>query len=469
VARYLGQLMVLVSALTLVPLAVSIANAETGMAVRLAVACLVLAAFGLLVRPADGEFRLQANEALAITALSYLCTALVMAFPLAAHGLAPIDAFFESVSAITTTGLSTLGGIEAAPRSFAFLRAWMQWYGGLGIVVLSVALLVGDDAIARRLVDEDVAENLVTTTRGYARRMLVVYVVLTLAGVAAVALAGVPLFDAVCHVLSAISTGGFSTYDRSLAGMGGWGRAAVTGVCLLGAISLPLYVNLYRRHWKRVLDNHEVRALAAAIVVVAAAILAFESAGRHPHATTLGDALLLAVSAQTTSGFATVPPADFTAATKWVVILSMAVGGCVGSTAGGMKLLRALLAFRLIGGALRRTSLARGAVDDLWLSGHRIEKGDIVRTFMVVTLFGAGVVLSWLPFLAAGHDPLNALFEVVSATGTVGLSTGVTSVALAPGLKAVLCADMLLGRVEFLAVLVLLYPRTWIGKKRATS
>lgn len=469
VAGYLGQLMLLVSALTLLPLAVALVDAEWRMAIGLAAASLLLGVFGLVAKPVDAAVRIQANEALAVTALSYLLTAGVMALPMAAQGLAPIDALFESVSAITTTGLSTITASEGMPRSLLFLRAWMQWYGGLGIVILSVALLAGDDAIARRLIDEDLADNLATTTRLYARKMLAVYLVLTVTGIAVVTLTGLPLFEAICHVLAAVSTGGFSTYDQSLAGMAnGWQRAAVMALCLVGALSLPLYLNLYRRDWRHLRENHEIRALVAAVLLLGVAILVFEGDWRQPTPDSVGDAFLLAVSAQTTAGFSTAPPAQLSAATKWAVILAMAVGGCVGSTAGGIKLLRLLLAFRLIAGALRRTSLASGAVDEPRLGGRLISKDEVVRTFLVVTLFGLGVLFSWLPFLAAGHDPLNALFDVVSATGTVGLSTGVATAALAPGLKAVLCVDMLLGRVEFLALLILLYPRTWVGKRRSS-
>jgi trk system potassium uptake protein TrkH len=467
VAKYVGQLMLVVAALTVIPLAVAILDAELDMAWRLAGTALALGALGGAVARLGGQPRIQANEALAIAALSYLATAVAMIVPFRVHGLSTIDALFESVSAITTTGLSTLTDVESMPRSFLFLRAWMQWYGGLGIVVLSVALLVGDDAVARRLVDTDLTENLVTTTRLHARRMIAVYAALTLVGLACIALSGMPLFDAACHVLAAISTGGFSTHDRSLAGFaGGWQRAAVMGVCVLGAVSLPLYVQLYRRNWRSLAQNEEIRALVAMIVVATALIYVLEGAFRPDDPDAFANAAVLAVSAQSTAGFSTVSPASLGPAAKFIVILAMAVGGCIGSTAGGVKLLRMLLAFRLVGGALRRTSLATGAVDEPQLSGRRIGADEMLRACMVIAVFFAGILLSWLPFLAAGRDPLDALFEVVSATGTVGLSAGVTSADLEPGLKGVLCADMLFGRVEFLALLVLLYPRTWFGKRR---
>jgi len=144
------------------------------------------------------------------------------------------------------------------------------------------------------------------------------------------------------------------------------------------------------------------------------------------------------------------------------LILSMLVGGSIGSTAGGVKLMRLLIALRLLQFFIQRTALPAHAVLERELSGDKLESDEIERALMLILIFVGTVLCSWLPFLLAGYDPLDALFEVVSACSTTGLSTGITSAGLESGLKAVLIVDMLLGRVEFLAFLVFLYPRTWI-------
>jgi trk system potassium uptake protein TrkH len=117
---------------------------------------------------------------------------------------------------------------------------------------------------------------------------------------------------------------------------------------------------------------------------------------------------------------------------------------------------------------VRRSALPPHAVSELRFAGRNVGGEELARALLLILLFLAAACLSWLPFVAMGYAPLDALFEVVSALGTVGLSSGVTSAALEPELKWVLMADMLLGRVEFVALLVLFYPRTWIGK-RATG
>jgi trk system potassium uptake protein TrkH len=183
----------------------------------------------------------------------------------------------------------------------------------------------------------------------------------------------------------------------------------------------------------------------------------------------LGDAVVAGFSAQTTTGFHTVPSGDLAAGPKLILILSMLVGGSAGSTAGGIKVIRILLFFRILHLTLVRTALPRHAVVEEGEAGGASDPGEIRGALLIVVLFAMAVAVSWLAFLAFGHPPLDSLFEVASALGTVGLSTGVTGPSLEWGLKLVLCADMLLGRLEFVALLVLLYPHTWIGKRRSTA
>jgi trk system potassium uptake protein TrkH len=171
------------------------------------------------------------------------------------------------------------------------------------------------------------------------------------------------------------------------------------------------------------------------------------------------------VSAQTTAGFSASPPAALGNATLLVLIFAMMVGGCVGSTAGGVKLLRMLILLRVVRVAIRRAGATSHAVIEPMLEGKRIEDADLVRALLLMALYCAVVLLSWFAFLAHGHAPMASLFEVVSATATVGLSMGLSGPQLEPLLKIVLELDMLLGRLEIVALLVMLYPGTWFGTR----
>lgn len=205
----------------------------------------------------------------------------------------------------------------------------------------------------------------------------------------------------------------------------------------------------------------EVRALWLGCLITFAALVAcFAFAGP----VRLADAAFLAISAQTTTGFANTPVSELPAAAQLVLIVSMGIGGDMGSTAGGIKILRWLVLIRLLRLLFARTAVPRHAVIEPYVAGRRLNDVELEAAIGIVTAYALAALLSWLPFLLYGVDPLAALFEVVSALSTCGLSAGVASPELHPLLKIVLCADMLMGRVEVMAFLILVYPRTWWGR-----
>lgn len=137
----------------------------------------------------------------------------------------------------------------------------------------------------------------------------------------------------------------------------------------------------------------------------------------------------------------------------------------MGSTSGGIKLLRFLIVLYMIRLMIQRACASPHAVIEPWLGERRLEPDDVIRALLLIMLFAAIVFLSWMCFLVVGYDAMDSLFEVVSAVGTVGLSSGITSSDLPTWLKGVLCVDMLAGRLEIIALLVTLYPKTWVGRK----
>ena len=470
VLKYLGQLALALAALTLVPLLVALGYQDHAFAGRLLAVVVAAGAAGAMFSRLPAPARMQVNEALVITALAFVGSALLMTWPLMAAGIGFSAALFEAVSAVTTTGLSTLATVEDMPPTFLFTRAWMQWYGGLGIVVLSVALLLGHSLASHRLVDPELhTENIATTTRHYARRMLLVYVVLTLAGMFLLWLAQVDGFSAMTHVLAAVSTGGFSSFDGSLAALPPMAQVVISLLCIAGAVALPLYYALFNRGLGEMARDVELRALlvlAAAVGVAMTWVLVLDG---MPWGEAMRHGFLLGISAQTTAGFSSLDTGSVSAGGQLLLILAMLGGGSLGSTAGGIKLLRLLILGRLVQLTLWRSRIAEHAVVQPWLGARRLEDDDIERALLLILLFLLVIAFSWLPFVLLGYDPLDALFEVVSATGTVGLSSGISASGLPPVLQAVLCFAMLAGRVEIVALLVLLFPGTWFGKRTEMS
>jgi trk system potassium uptake protein TrkH len=469
VATYLGVLFLPLAALTVVPAVVALLAGRFDVAWRYgAVIGLLLAAGGLCTRLRRPS-RIQANEALVVTASIFAVSSLVMSFPLAAYGMHPIDAVFEAVSGVTTTGLSTLGAIEDRPAPLLFARAWLQWVGGLGVVVLALAMLIRPGTAAKRLgFDRREMDDLAGGTRAHAKRVLVAYGLLTVVGIGLVWFAGATWFDAVVHVLAGISTGGFSTHDGSLAGIPSpWARGAIVLVCFAGALSFTWYYSgLYRKPSVVFRDVRIRTLLALCLLFVALIQLTLVGAAGLPPLEALGHAALMGLSAQTTAGFASLPVAELPDVAKLLLICSMITGGAVGSTAGGIKILRVLAVVLLLGSLLREVSTPRSSRLRGSLGNLRFRPDELRNAVAVVIAYGSVVLLSWFVFLSYGHDPLDSLFEIVSATATAGLSAGIVGPGLEPMLKAVLCIDMLMGRVEVIAVLILFFPPTWIGKRR---
>jgi trk system potassium uptake protein TrkH len=472
IMKYGGQLALMLAVLTLVPLGVAVVAGHWSLAVRYAVVCASLFVAGGLFARVQAPARIQVNEALAVTALAFIVSPLLMSWPMMEGGAPFIDALFEAVSGVTTTGLSTLSSIEHRSATFLFSRAWMQWYGGLGIIVLSVGLLMGHQAAARRLVKPvESGETLVATARTHAQHSLMVYVTLTLLGLALVWPLTGNGFHALLLVLSAVSTGGFSPSDASLAGLTSHSAAiAVIGISFLSAVSLPLYWRASQAGWRDVLPtlytDVELRALLLTCLVTGG-LLTWLSWLEHGNLRWY-QGFMMGISAQTTTGFSTITVSEMDPASKLVMIVSMIIGGSVGSSAGGFKLLRALILLRLLQLMLRSAAMPPHAVAAPYLGGQRLDQDDVTRVLQLILLFIILVVLSWLAFLIMGYEPLNALFEVVSASATTGLSSGITRPELEPFLKGILCFDMLAGRVEIIALLAVLYPRNWIAQKGET-
>jgi len=468
VAKYLGQLLIAVGIITTVPFGVALLYAEYGSGLRHLAVVLLLLAVGTALARLPTPKQIQNNEALVVVALTFVLVPLVMAYPLAGQGIAFFDALFEAVSAITTTGLSTIGSVAGKEESFLFSRAWMQWYGGLGIVVLSVALLMGPGAATRRLARVGGEwKDPVTGTRIHAQRALSVYLVLTLTGVMLLRLTGLEWNDSLLHTLAGVSTGGFSNFDASMGAFSnGSSRAVLMLLAWAGAISLVLYHPAHYRGWRETSGHLELLGLLAAslasIGVLACCMLLV---GGSPWESVLHNAPLVAISAQTGAGFSSLPVAQLDPASKLSLIVSMFIGGGVGSTAGGIKIIRLLILLRLLQLLIRRAGMPPHAVAEPRLGGRTLEGREIEHALLVILLFVMVTLLSWLAFLAYGRPALDSLFEVVSALGTVGLSTGIAAPELPPLLKGVLCLDMLLGRLEVVALLLVLYPRTWIGRK----
>ena len=468
VLKYFGQLCVVLALLTLVPLVVSLVLGSYQIALRYSIVVVGVLVTGFSLRRLPTPKRIQTNEAMVITVLIFLFAAMVMTWPIMGSGLSFRDALFETISGITTTGLSVTASVADKPAIFLFSRAWMQWVGGLGIVILFVATMIRPGLAAKRIGDlEDYEDDLVGSTRTHARRMLITYSILTGVGIIVLGLLGAGWFNGVLYTFAAVSTGGFSPHDSSLAGLNGLPlQAMVILLSVAGAVPLVLYFRSFKESGRVLIRDRQLQGLLIAGLVTSLVMAWFLFAqDGFSWVQALRHGVLNGFSAQSTTGFSTLDISQIGAGAKLTLILSMLLGGGAGSTAGGIKILRLLVLVQILYVFLQRPGMPRQAIAEASLGRHRLETDEIQTALSIVFLFLMAVAVSWLVFVGMGHNPLDSLFEVVSAIGTVGLSTGISAPSLHAVLKGVLCADMLLGRLEIIAWLVLFYPRTWIGRR----
>lgn len=463
-ARFGGQLLLVGAVMNGAPLLVALFFGEWYSVLVQGLIVLAFCGLGIVLHRCGIDDELQRNEALVLVALAFIITPALSSLAFVASGMPVADALFEAVSGISTTGLSMIADPGVYPASFLFTRAWLQWYGGLGVIVLGIALLGGQDTATRRLYAPLDDRLLLNSSRRFARSMLRAYVLLSLGAWAVLSLAGTDPFDALLHTLSAISTGGFSPYADSLQHIPGWGgRYLVIALGMIGALPLALVIE---RGFRQAGGDGEIRALLA-LCLAWALLLAWrmhQSLGSD-WAEALLQGGLLSISAQSTTGFSVLAPLQLDDTSKLLLCLSMLSGGCLGSTAGGIKLLRILILLRVLQVHFLRSAMPRHAVVPHRLGGALLSGDEIQHTLILLLLFVLALLGSWLAFVACGYPAVDSLFEVSSALATTGLSVGISSAALPTGLKLLLCFDMLLGRVEVFALLVLLYPRTWILRR----
>jgi trk system potassium uptake protein TrkH len=467
VLKYFGQLCVILALLTVLPFIVSIASGDYSAGLRYLIVTIVVFALGVFLRRLPTPKTLQTNEAMIITAITLLFAALIMIWPLMSGGLNYLDALFESVSGVTTTGLTVTASVANKPISFLFSRAWMQWYGGLGFAVFSLAMVVQPVFAAKRIgIVEDFREDVLPGAGIYARRILVVYMVLTGLGIVLLGLVGSGWLNAVLYSLAAVSTGGFSPSNSSIGNFTVPIQIVVILISVTGAIPLILYYRTFRKGWRTFVDDLQLRSLILTGLIVAlilAFFLYFQSGFSWKEAWLNG--ALNAFSAQTTTGFSSTNIYQISNGAKLLLIFSMLLGGSSGSSAGGIKIIRLIVLIRLVYLMVARTSMPRQAVAEVSVGGRKLELDEVQNTVAIILAFLVLIAFSWLPFVIMGYNPLNSLFEVTSAATTTGLSAGITSPGLHPVLKGVLCVDMLVGRLEIFAWLVLVYPGSWIGRR----
>lgn len=467
VLNYLGQLMILLGGGMLVPAVVSLLTAEWLMLLAHLGLGLVVAGIGWLLHRWTVESAIRPVEAMVVGGMIYVVASLALAPIFHLGGLSWSDAVFEGMSSCTTTGLSMIDDTSAVPRTVLFSRSLMQWYGGLGFVILTLAVLVPPGSSASRLLSTQIEKGeVVPSAVAAARSLSHLYVAYTLTTIILLMMTGVGIFDSFCHGLTTVSTGGFATRSDSVAGFWGLSLGVLMPFMLIGASPLTLY-----RRWRMeglagvIHDTQVPPLLGLTLSWIAVLTVLFATIDATPGRGPL-DAAFLGVSLQTGTGFTTVDPATLSPVGRLVMLVPMNIGGALGSTAGAVKIYRVLVLLALVRMTIFRMVLPPAVVKPFVVGGRSLSRDEveIVAAFVISYLILLG--LSSAFFVAAGFDPLDALFECSSALGASGFTVGLTSRALPTWGKLLLLLNMWAGRVEIIPAALVLYPRIWMGRRR---
>ena len=476
VQRVLGLLLALFSATMLPPLLVSLWY-DDGAWIAFAQAFLIVLVSGAIcwwpVRNNQGELRLR--DGFLIVALFWVVLGSFGATPLLLAdrpAMSFTDAVFESMSGLTTTGATVLAGLDELPRSILYYRQQLQWFGGLGIIVLAVAVLpmlgVGGMQLYRAETPGPVKDSKLTPRiTQTAKALWYVYLAITIACAASYWVAGMSLFDAICHSYSTVAIGGFSTHDSSMAY---FQSTAIEMIAIVFMFIAGINFSLHFLAWRsRALKNYaldpEFKAYVAGLFTLAVLVVLYLWATGYY--TTLGEAftkgLFQVVSVGTTTGFTTDSFSAWPGALPVLLVFSSFVGGCAGSTAGGMKVIRWLLLYKQgVREVVRLVHPSAAIPVKVGTKAVSYQIVDAVWGFFAVYVVVFGFIMVIL--LGLGLDQVTAFSAVAATLNNLGpglgdVATGFSTVGDAA--KWFTIVAMLMGRLEIFTLLVLLTPTFW--------
>lgn len=475
VFRLLGKLLMVTSALMVLPLIVSIIYKEEcytsfllSMGISLAIG------FPLTVFCKTEDRVIYAKEGFVIVALSWLSMSAIGALPFFLSGEIPnyVDAFFETVSGFTTTGASILTDIEAMSHGILFWRSFTHWVGGMGVLVFVMAIIPASTDrsihILRAEVPGPIVGKLVPKMRDTAIILYLIYIVLTVIEIVMLLIGGMPLFDSLIHAFGTAGTGGFGIKSDSIASYSPYLQWVITVFMMIFGVNFNLYYLLLIKKTKSVFRSEELWTYIG-IGIVSTAVIAFNIRDMY---STLGETIRFSsfqvATIITTTGFATTDFNLWPELSKTILLLLMFIGSCAGSTAGGLKISRVILLFKMIKREIKSLIHPR-AVSVVRFEGKKIDDPVLkslaayfaiyiacfVAVFILVSFDGFDIVTNF----SASAACFNNIGPGLNAVGPAANYAGYSVFS-----KIVLSFAMLLGRLEIYPILFVMSRSAWSKK-----
>ena len=470
--RYvLGSVLKIEALLLMLPFLVGLIYREDQAVYYVAVAGLC-GLFGLLMtykRPSSNVFYLK--EGCLTTALAWILMSIFGAIPFFATGEIPsyVDALFETISGFTTTGASILEDVEALSHCSLFWRSFTHWIGGMGVLVFLLAIVPmsggGSMNLMRAESPGPSVGKLVPKIKTTARILYVIYFAMTVAEIVILLISGMPLFDAMTHSFGTAGTGGFGIYSTSIAGYSALQQWVITIFMILFGVNFNFYYYLLFKQARKGFSMEEVRWYFIIIVV---AIIAIFIDTRHLFGSAfegLTHSAFQVGSIITTTGFSTTDFDIWPGFSRTILVLLMFVGACAGSTGGGMKVSRGIIAIRTLKKELL-SYIHPKSVKKIRYEDKPLEH-DVLRSLNVYII--TYTFIFWFSVLLISLDEFDVVtnFTAVAATFN-NIGPGLSMVGpvrnyafFSPGAKILLMIDMLAGRLELFPILILFHPAIW--------
>jgi len=446
---------------------------DSGHAYEFVLAGLLVSLLGVAMMSwaGDAPKQLSHKDGFLIVALAWVVLSLLGAVPFLTTGITDsiVDALFESTSGLTTTGATVLTGLDSMPHAILFWRSMQEWLGGMGIIVLAVAVMpllgVGGMQLFRAETPGPVKDKLTARVTETAKVLWFIYLGITAVTGFALWLAGMGIFDAVNHAMTTVAIGGFSTHDASIGYYDSlWIRGVIVLFMLIAGINFTLHFVALRKGFSistYLFDEEFVTYIKWLMVLILLIGLSTLASGKG----TWDEVIFNTVSVATTTGFAVSDYSLWSPGSAMLLLVAMFVGACAGSTGGGMKVVRVLLLFRQGMREVRRL-IHPHAVIHVKIGKQRV-KGAVVQAlwgFFVLYMVCFGVIATLVA--ATGVDIETAISASAASITNTGPGFGSVGPAgnyasLPDAAKTVLMFGMVLGRLEIFTFFVLLVPEFW--------
>lgn len=438
----------------------------------------------LFCRNANLKNEIRIKEGFAITTFAWILAALIWAIPFYLANFPDlnqpasfVDSFFEAMSGFTTTGSSILSNIEQFPKGILFWRSFTHWFGGMGIIVLAIAILPQLSIGGMQIYNTEASwplkkDKLMPRIKDIALILWKVYLIFTITEFVILILVGLNWYDALTHTFGTIATGGFSTYNNSIAGLNNpTAEIVITIFMILAGINFALYFSLFKGKINSLFDRELLVYLGITFGII---LLIIWNLQQFHFYSSFGETVRMAFfqvpAIITTTGYTNTNFDLWPNFSKWLLFILMFLWGSAGSTSGGFKIIRYLIIFKYIGSEIKKI-INPHLISSIKLGNKSIEQSSInsILAFGLIYLaffFFWGVVLSFFDL-----DLITAFSASIASLGNIWPGFGLINASANYGFmpdwaKLFLCFLMLAGRLEIFTVLIILLPQTWRNNRR---